>query len=205
MDIHIRRATIGDVNNIIETHYSALEKTNDFYASFLKTNPKQLLLKSMTQSLQDSEEINLVAETTEHGIIGFVQYAIEDGSPQPEQVQKQHEEESKEKAVLAEQGPPVTSAAKDELIPVWDRFLKGQDVVNSAYTESTRGQKHICKTCRQRHRSKVQIVNINPYYRFKPFDGTPRSSTARSWKQTATECFIRSQQTKLRHLFNLIC
>lgn len=153
----IRRATAGDLSSIVNVHFAALEKTNDFYAAFLRVNPKDVLTESTGKALNNGDDIFLVAERNQVGIIGYATCTLEAG--------QQDKSDEPEELESSTDDTPRPSVAKDHLREVWNRFLQEQGPLNEAYENATKTLKHLCKEIRQQYMKCQNKPGTLTYYR----------------------------------------
>lgn len=134
--IQIRRATIGDVDDVAKVHAHALQIFARFSKALYGQDPGDVLPALTHHSFSNLQNIFLVAVDSETGqVMGFMRYKIVDPQHPPD------------RGVPPSDAPSLKH--KNHLKDIWKRFNDPREAEQDAlYEECHQGRPHICEYSR---------------------------------------------------------
>ncbi|TQV95560.1 hypothetical protein V2A60_000747 [Cordyceps javanica] len=152
----IRRGTTADAAAISQAHYEALDRFHEFYGTFFKTHPRDLIPAMTERAFAKTKpaQVFYVAEEEEEeqrqqqqgegkgggDVVGFVRYSIEEARTSEKEDKEEEEDKDKTKEGQGEESP---FACKDALREVWKAFGEAQAKRDAMAEDAAKGQRHM--------------------------------------------------------------
>ncbi|OAA71524.1 Acyl-CoA N-acyltransferase [Cordyceps fumosorosea ARSEF 2679] len=167
--ITIRRGRVADTAAISRAHYEALDQFHEFYGTFFKMHPRELIPMMTGRAFAETApaQVFYVAEDGGTGdVVGFVRYSIKEARKEEEKEKEKEDEEKKKKREDGES----PFACKEELREVWKAFNEAQGERDATLEGAAKGQRHMW----------IQHLMIRPSHQ--------RRGVGRALLSTALEC-----------------